>query len=97
MVRQYRNVPRPANEYGWLCLLSTAAALHYHLVSLTILATYAGPSQMADLLLMSGGRVASKQSLLEQYALDICGIAFTTNSPPVLVNAFGPMAYCKCL
>lgn len=37
----------------------------------------------------------SKEDLLEAYALEICGIAFTTNIPSVLVNSFGPIAYCK--
>lgn len=37
----------------------------------------------------------SKGDLLEAYALEICGIAFTTNIPSVLVNSFGPIAYCK--
>ncbi len=69
--------------------------MHYHLVSMSILAAHAGTSQLAELLLMSGGKVATRWGLLEQYALDICGIAFTTNSASVLVNAFGPMAYCK--
>lgn len=32
---------------------------------------------------------------MEHYALQICGIAFTTNIPAVLVNAFGPMHFCK--
>ncbi|KAH8900013.1 hypothetical protein GQ53DRAFT_790522 [Thozetella sp. PMI_491] len=71
-----------------------AAALHYHLVSLSVLAVYAAPSQLTELLQMTEGRVTTRADLLEQYALDICGIAFTTNSAPVIVNFFGPIAYC---
>lgn len=33
----------------------------------------------------------SKGDLLEAYAFEICGIAFTTNIPSVLVNSFGPL------
>lgn len=33
--------------------------------------------------------------ILENCGLDLCGIAFTANTPPVLVNAFGPIAFCK--
>lgn len=38
----------------------------------------------------------TREELLEQCGLDICGIAFTANTPPVLVNSFGPIAFCKC-
>lgn len=41
------------------------------------------------------GTIAGKEDLLEQIGLEICGIAFTCNDPSVLVNAFGPIAYCK--
>ncbi|KAJ4257537.1 hypothetical protein NW762_008661 [Fusarium torreyae] len=36
----------------------------------------------------------SQEHLLEVFALEICGIAFTAKTPSVLVNAFGPIAYC---
>ncbi|EGR46150.1 uncharacterized protein TRIREDRAFT_30166, partial [Trichoderma reesei QM6a] len=40
------------------------------------------------------GHAADKDDLLDAYALEICGIAFTTNIPSVVVNSFGPIAYC---
>ncbi len=57
--------------------------------------------QVDDLLsLASGtgfvvGAITTKEYLLEQIGLEICGIAFTSNEPSVLVNAFGPISYCK--
>lgn len=37
----------------------------------------------------------TKTKVLENCGLDLCGIGFTTNTPPVLVNSFGPIAFCK--
>lgn len=37
----------------------------------------------------------TREELLEQCGLDICSVAFTANTPPVLVNSFGPIAFCK--
>lgn len=31
------------------------------------------------------------------WALEICGVVFTSKTPAVIVNAFGPIAYCKLL
>lgn len=41
------------------------------------------------------GTFETKENLLEHIGLEICGIAFTSNEPSVLVNAFGPISYCK--
>jgi hypothetical protein len=75
-----------------------AAILHYYLVALTIVFVYASPSSIDDFtdfdILGLGSE--SKEQLLEAFALEICGIAFTAKIPSVLVNAFGPIAYCKC-
>ncbi|KAI1639291.1 hypothetical protein F4809DRAFT_158178 [Biscogniauxia mediterranea] len=36
----------------------------------------------------------TKDDVLERLALEVCGMAFTSNEPAVLVNAFGPMSFC---
>jgi len=41
------------------------------------------------------GTTITKEDILEHIGLEICGIAFTSNEPAVLVNAFGPISYCK--
>lgn len=78
-------------------LTCTAAILHYYLVALTILFVHASPSSVDDIadLDILGLESESKEQLLEAFALEICGIAFTAKIPSVLVNAFGPIAYCK--
>ncbi|KAL7793688.1 hypothetical protein V8C37DRAFT_377893 [Trichoderma ceciliae] len=76
-----------------------ASARQYALTSLSILVVYA---PLGRLLMLPRVRddidvVAadlSKADLLEALALEICGIAFTANIPSVLVNSFGPIAYC---
>ena len=70
--------------------------MHYYLVALTILCVYASPQDLEDLgkLDLVGIEVESKDQLLEAFAVEICGIAFTTKITSVLVNAFGPIAYC---
>ncbi|CAM1505128.1 Fc.00g107650.m01.CDS01 [Cosmosporella sp. VM-42] len=80
-----------------LTVVNTAAAIQYYLVALTILCIYATPEQVQDFskLDMLGREINSTEELLEAFALDICGIAFTTKIPSVLVNAFGPIAYFK--
>lgn len=79
-------------------LTCTAAILHYYLVALTIVFVHASPSSTDDFtdLDILGLESGSKEKVLEAFALEICGIAFTTKIPSVLVNAFGPIAYCKC-
>ncbi|KAF4877202.1 Kanamycin B dioxygenase [Colletotrichum siamense] len=36
----------------------------------------------------------TKEEVLEACGLDLCGLAFTANMPAVVVNAFGPIAFC---
>ncbi|KAI0161462.1 hypothetical protein GGR57DRAFT_359111 [Xylariaceae sp. FL1272] len=78
-----------------------AAAYHYYLVCLTMLAMCApSPSHFDKLqnvcsvmgMVMDG--IVDREDLLENIALEICGVAFTSNEPSVLVNAFGPIAFC---
>ncbi|KAK1237103.1 hypothetical protein MKX07_005982 [Trichoderma sp. CBMAI-0711] len=76
-----------------------ASARQYLLVSLSILAVSAQPDQLSMLPAVNAstgitGHAADKDDLLDAYALEICGIAFTTNIPSVVVNSFGPIAYC---
>ncbi|KAF5025955.1 hypothetical protein F66182_1990 [Fusarium sp. NRRL 66182] len=76
-----------------------AAILHDDLVTLSILCIHAYTDDLESL----GGfplpsfEFESRLQLLESFALEICGLAFTAKIPSVLVNAFGPIAYCKCL
>lgn len=77
-----------------------ASARQYALVSLSILAVFAPPDQLSLLHSVANdvgivGHESNKEELLDAYALEICGIAFTTNIPSVIVNSFGPIAYCK--
>ncbi|KAJ2975055.1 hypothetical protein NUW58_g8465 [Xylaria curta] len=78
-----------------------AASWHYCLVSLAILTMHARTvvqvEKLASLVSSMGipiGTVKTGEDLLEHIGLEICGIAFTSNEPPVLVNAFGPISYC---
>ena len=80
--------------------LQLASARQYALVSLSILAVFAPPGQLSLLNSVANdvgiaGQETNKEELLDAYALEICGIAFTTNIPSVIVNSFGPIAYCK--
>ncbi|KAM0561241.1 hypothetical protein ACHAPJ_003119 [Fusarium lateritium] len=63
---------------------------------MTVIHVHASPNGLKDF----GGfdlpdlATESQDHLLEVFALEICGIAFTAKTPSVLVNAFGPIAYC---
>ncbi|KAB5583507.1 hypothetical protein GE09DRAFT_303521 [Coniochaeta sp. 2T2.1] len=78
-----------------------AASHHYYLVSLMILGdkgALLGQAQNVRSVRLVMGTDASDgeveaEDLLEHLALRICGIAFTSNTPTVLVNAFGPISY----
>lgn len=77
-----------------------ASARQYALLALNILTACAPLNQLPRLPEICDGSdkivgVVEKGDLLEAFALEICGIAFTTNIPSVLVNSFGPIAYCK--
>ncbi|KAJ3494808.1 hypothetical protein NLG97_g3835 [Lecanicillium saksenae] len=74
-----------------------ASAMHYSLVASCILIANGPPSCEPDIL--NNNQFNRHESItlvdvLERVALDICGIAFTTNIPSVLVNAYGPISYC---
>ncbi|RFU76585.1 phytanoyl- dioxygenase [Trichoderma arundinaceum] len=87
---------------SWFLQDFHASARQYALVSLSILAVFAPSDRFSilptvcDDIYIAASKV-NKSNLLETYALEICGIAFTTNIPSVLVNSFGPIAYCKKL
>ncbi|KDN61061.1 putative conserved hypothetical protein [Colletotrichum sublineola] len=47
-------------------------------------------------LLDDGPKVGiTEDDIAESLAMDVCGVAFTTEAPPVQVNSFGPIAFCK--
>lgn len=75
----------------------SAASAHYTLVALSIMANIM-PEPMTTMVEaldpLSGSPGQHTHNLLERWALRICGIAFTSKSSAVLVNSFGPMAYC---
>ncbi|KAI0472415.1 hypothetical protein F4859DRAFT_103928 [Xylaria cf. heliscus] len=78
-----------------------AASRHYCLVSLAMLAIYAQTAMQIERLIsitlsmdLLVAAIVSREDLLEHIGLEICGIAFTSNEPSVLVNAFGPISYC---
>ncbi|KXH36643.1 hypothetical protein CSIM01_03037 [Colletotrichum simmondsii] len=81
----------------WLLRDYHAAALHYQLVATAILCNHANPQQLSSLQITLDGRLSlqdTKENILEHLALDVCGVAFTANTPSVQVNAFGPIAFC---
>ncbi|EHK47661.1 hypothetical protein TRIATDRAFT_316693 [Trichoderma atroviride IMI 206040] len=76
-----------------------ASARQYALLALNILTAFAPLNQLPMLPEICDGSDkiigdVKKEDLLEAFALEICGIAFTANIPSVLVNSFGPIAYC---
>lgn len=68
--------------------------MHYYLVALTFICIHSN-SEALDGLDLLNLEADSKEQLLENFAAEICGIAFTAKVPSVLVNAFGPIAFCK--
>ncbi|KAG5800140.1 hypothetical protein H9Q69_000858 [Fusarium xylarioides] len=80
----------------WFLQPCHAAILHYYLVAMTIVCIYTSPRSLEDLggLHLPELEAQSKEPFLENFALEICGIAFTAKVPSVLVNAFGPIAFC---
>ncbi|VUC37962.1 unnamed protein product [Clonostachys rosea] len=81
---------------------SHGSTMHYYLVTLTILGLHLPHTQRLDRLIALDAFPRenprpTKKEFLQNIALDICGIAFSSKIPTVLVNAFGPMAYCARL
>ncbi|KAH7038144.1 uncharacterized protein B0I36DRAFT_237958 [Microdochium trichocladiopsis] len=78
-----------------------ASAWHYFLVALCVLSSRA-PAQkrQADIIELASSyqphfsECKGREEFLEAAAMEICGIAFTSNSPAVIVNAFGPISFC---
>ena len=73
-----------------------ASAMHYFLTACCILAVFASPSQVPLLPPAhdrGGTQTATREDMLEAYAVEICAIGFTARDPSVLVNAFGPISY----
>ncbi|ETS76945.1 hypothetical protein PFICI_10819 [Pestalotiopsis fici W106-1] len=83
---------------SWFLQDTYASAMHYFLTATCVLTTCASENQLPHMAQLSGigkDKTPSKEDILEYSSLNICGIAFTTNTPSVLVNAFGPMFYCE--
>ncbi|KAK1689733.1 hypothetical protein BDP55DRAFT_651409 [Colletotrichum godetiae] len=81
----------------WLLRDHHAAALHYQLVAKIILCIRANSQQLSHLQSTLDDRINTQDTrddTLELLALDVCGVAFTANTPSVQVNAFGPIAFC---
>ncbi|KAK2000213.1 hypothetical protein LX36DRAFT_440357 [Colletotrichum falcatum] len=85
----------------WMLKDCHAAALHYRLVSTTLLCTHATPGRLPDLRALldddgddGAGVGITEHDVAESLALDVCGVAFTTDAPAVQVNSFGPIAFC---
>ena len=79
-------------------LMNIASAMHYFLTACCILAVFAPIGRLSSLPAEHDAgerRGRSRADLLEAYAIELCGIAFTTRIPSVLVNAFGPISYCQ--
>jgi len=70
----------------------------FYLVALTILA-HMNPGDHSRLASMRFVPPVAKGpevlDFFEVVALEVCGIAFSSDSPAVLVNAFGPIHYCE--
>lgn len=71
----------------------------YYLVALTILA-HNNPRDLNRLSKLTlFGPVAGAREVfvdyLEVLALEVCGIAFTSDSPALLANSFGAIYYCE--
>ncbi|KAI0144927.1 hypothetical protein BJ166DRAFT_603101 [Pestalotiopsis sp. NC0098] len=82
---------------SWFLQDTHASAMHYFLTSICLLTTCAPEDQLthiAQLTQIESDEPSSKEDILETCSIQLCGIAFTTNTPSVLVNAFGPMFYC---
>lgn len=89
--------PSGALPSVWMLGDCHAAARQYFLVSIMVLCmimpleTLTEILQLVELDLPSS---PSREDILETCALEVCGLAFTAKSNPVLVNAFGPISYC---
>ena len=77
---------------------SLAAARHYYLVALYLLGDAASSANLQFILAMhETGITRAREDFLEWCALEIVGIAFTSKSHAVLVNAFGPIFFVSLL
>ncbi|KAK4198909.1 phytanoyl dioxygenase [Triangularia verruculosa] len=79
----------------WMLRDCHAAVRHYDLVSLYLLGDVATTTDFEDVLALEPAGPGSEDDFLEWCALEIVGIAFTSGSHAVIVNAFGPIAFCS--
>ncbi|KAM0425160.1 hypothetical protein ACHAPT_009721 [Fusarium lateritium] len=87
---------RDVTSSEWVSAVEMCGFCNHVMVSPHNLGYLESPENLEDLgkLDLVGIEVESKDQLLKAFAVEICGIAFTTKTPSVLVNAFGPIAYC---
>ncbi|KAI0018268.1 hypothetical protein F4780DRAFT_752044 [Xylariomycetidae sp. FL0641] len=79
-----------------------AAAWHYFSVCLSILILRTSSVQhlveakhLATRIVPRADVMDTKEEVLASLALGVCGIAFTSRDPSVLVNAYGPISFCS--
>ncbi|KAJ3519033.1 hypothetical protein NM208_g14290 [Fusarium decemcellulare] len=77
----------------WFLFPCHAAASQYFLLSFIILLVFA-PWELFKEFLAQSSWATNKEDILMGLSLEICGMAFTTRRPQVLVNSFGPISYC---
>ncbi|KAG7114515.1 hypothetical protein HYQ46_011319 [Verticillium longisporum] len=89
--------PSGALPLVWMLGDCHAAARQYFLVSIMVLCMIMPLETLTEILQLVELDLPfspSREDILETCALEVCGLAFTAKSQPVLVNAFGPISYC---
>ncbi|KAL2871727.1 Zn(II)2Cys6 transcription factor [Aspergillus lucknowensis] len=77
----------------WTLRCWHASSLHYYHTAMSIL-WLAEPATQPLNALQRMGQVDNLRRKLEYHATEVCALAFTSDSAPVWVNAFGPIAFC---
>ncbi|KAH8174115.1 phytanoyl- dioxygenase [Sarocladium implicatum] len=92
-----RSEPMPGDPFPkvWMMQDCHAASRHYYLVALYLLSETASEEDLDQLCAMEVEQSETREDFLEWCALEIVGIAFTSTSKAVLVNAFGPIFFCS--
>ncbi|RGP67425.1 putative tpr domain [Fusarium sporotrichioides] len=76
----------------WFLQPYHAAILHYYLVTMTFICLY-GQSEALDDMDILDLEADSKEQILEKFAIEICGIAFTAKIPSVLNHPYTHKAH----
>lgn len=75
-------------------LISSVSTLHYYHTAMGIL-WLAQPAAQPLKALQRINDMECLRRKLEYHATEICALALSSDSAPVWVNAFGPIAFCK--